>query len=145
MFQGATEFNSTISDWDTCSVTTMSTMFQGASQFNVEVLDWDKKETCFICFLKHLSLMTIVSIDTHNTVSSTVTIDLPTLLLDKNGRILTSGLTTGVVSLLMEDVFDNLASSLATGVVSLRKEDVLDKLGIGSYDRCSISSKERYT
>ena len=39
IFQGATEFNGTISDWDTGGVTIMSTMFQGASKFNVEVLD----------------------------------------------------------------------------------------------------------
>ena len=73
----------------------------------------------------------MVSIDTHNTVSSTVTIDLPTELLDKNSRTLTSGLMTGVVSLRMEDIFDNLASGLTIGVASLRKEDLLDNLASG--------------
>ena len=42
MFQVATEFNGTISAWDTGGVPTMSAMFQGASQSNVEVLDWEK-------------------------------------------------------------------------------------------------------
>ena len=39
MFQGATEFNGTISDWDTGDVTTMSTMFPEASTFSVDVLN----------------------------------------------------------------------------------------------------------
>ena len=38
MFHGPTDFNGTISAWDTGGVPIMSAMFQGASQFNVEVL-----------------------------------------------------------------------------------------------------------
>ena len=41
LFDGATNFNSVISSWDTCNVTTMYCMFQNAEVFNRDISKWD--------------------------------------------------------------------------------------------------------
>jgi surface protein len=41
MFEGATAFNSDISDWDVSNVTNMSSMFYEASAFNQDLSSWD--------------------------------------------------------------------------------------------------------
>ncbi len=41
MFNGASSFNGTITDWDTSKVTRMNNMFAGASSFNGTITDWD--------------------------------------------------------------------------------------------------------
>ena len=41
LFEGKTDFNSDISNWQTTQVTNMSSMFKNCSKFNRDISDWD--------------------------------------------------------------------------------------------------------
>ena len=40
LFNGATEFNADISNWDTSNVTTMYRMFRSSTAFNADISNW---------------------------------------------------------------------------------------------------------
>mmetsp|Transcript_1472 Transcript_1472/g.3293 ORF Transcript_1472/g.3293 Transcript_1472/m.3293 type:complete len:99 (+) Transcript_1472:1-297(+) len=44
MFEGATAFNSDLSQWQTGKVTNMMHMFQAASRFNSDLSRWDTRK-----------------------------------------------------------------------------------------------------
>ena len=145
MFQGATEFNGTISVWDTGGVTKMSAMFQGASQFNVEVLDWDKVLDNLASDLT-TDVASLRNKDVFDNLASGLTTDVASLRNKDVFGNLASGLTTDITSLRNKDVFGNLVSGLTTGVASLRKKDVFGNLASGlTTDVASIRTNDRRT
>ncbi|WP_299266465.1 BspA family leucine-rich repeat surface protein [uncultured Psychrosphaera sp.] len=50
MFEGATSFNSDITDWDVSNVTNMGSMFYYAQNFNQDLTNWDFSQTQYLSF-----------------------------------------------------------------------------------------------
>ena len=61
MFEGASAFNSDLSNWNTENVTNISYMFNGASAFNSDLSSWNtsKFQIGMLCLKKLVPLIAI--------------------------------------------------------------------------------------